>query len=106
MTILTSIHKNRFQQISEKLRSLGSRESFFISAEALFYEVIGIARGYGNDLAANRLLADLKHLEGNQYRTTQSFFRKSSQREQAIKSFMRQLIGILTKSSTTRLAGA
>jgi hypothetical protein len=100
MMTLTQLHKDRFREISEKLKSQGHRESAFTGAEILFYEAIAIARDYGNDLSGNSLLAELKYLESNQYRNTQTIFRKSSQREQRIKSFIRQLVGILTRSST------
>ena len=99
MMELTQVHTNRFREISEKLKSQGHRECVFTGAEILFYEAIAIARDYGNDPAGNSLLAELKYLESNQYRSTQVIFRKSSQREQKIKCFIRQLVGILTRSS-------
>lgn len=88
-------------EISEKLKSQGHHECGFTGSEILFYEAIAIARDYGNDVSGNSLLAELKHLENNQYRNTQTIFNKSSQREHRIKSFVRQLVGILARSSAS-----
>jgi DNA-binding FadR family transcriptional regulator len=99
MIVLTQEHKNRLREINEKLKNQKHSEALFTGVEIMFYEAIAIARDYGNDLSGNRLLADLKYLESNQYRATQVQFRKSRQREQKIKSFIRQLVGILTRSS-------
>lgn len=93
MTTITQIHKDRFKEIKDKIQILGSEESRFIKVELLFYEVIAISRTYGT--TDNILFSRLKHLEGKQYRDTQSVFNKRSQREKSIERFIVQLKSIL-----------
>ena len=88
MSSIATIHKNRFDEICKNLDLLGAKESSFTRVELLFYEAITIAREYGNEMAENGLLSHLKHLEGTLYHDTKSFFRKSSQRERAIRKFI------------------
>ena len=88
MSTITQPHKERFNEIRKKLGLIGSKESTFITVELLFYEAINISRTYGNDENDNKLLAAFKELEGDQYRHAKEFFRKSSQREYAIRQFI------------------
>lgn len=46
-----------------KLTNTKSDESHFLVIENIFFEVIGIARIYGNDINDNKFLADLKGLK-------------------------------------------
>ncbi len=83
--------KQRFEEIRKSITEIGSKESSFVKIEQMFYESITICRNYGNEVAENKLLALFKNLEeGKYYQDTKAHFRKSSQREQAIKKFINQ----------------
>lgn len=97
MVTLTQVHSKRLREITEKLKSNGQHESAFTSVEILFYEAIAIARNYGDESTGNTLLQELKYLESNQYQSTQGIFPKSSRREQKIKSFITQLVRLLSR---------
>ncbi len=81
-------HKQKLGEIYKRLNSLGSKESAFSSVESLFYEAINISRQYGNDVSENSFLAGLKEVENTEYKLTQAHYKKSNQREIAIKKFM------------------
>lgn len=81
-------HKQKLAEIYKRLNALGSKESSFSTVESLFYEAINISRFYGNDVSENNLLASLKEVESAEYKVTQGHFKKSNQREIAIKKFM------------------
>ena len=81
-------HKQKLAEIYKRLNSLGSKESSFSTVESLFYEAINISRQYGNDVSENDLLASLKEVESTEYKLTQAHYKKSNQRELAIKKFM------------------
>jgi hypothetical protein len=78
------------------LAAIGSKEENFLRIELLFFDVNNVARTYGDDPAENKLLAALKQLQANQYRETQTKFKKSVQRERIIGRFSNQLRNILT----------
>src|SRR5687767_13490334 len=89
--------KQRFEEIRKSIVEIGHKESSFVRIEQLFYEAITIARNHGNDIADNKLLALFKQLEESEYyQKTKAHFRKSSQREQAIRRFSNQFKLLLT----------
>src|SRR4051794_15962312 len=93
---LSHQHKHRFEEIKKSLTEIGSKEGNFIKVELLFYEVLTIAREYGDDVNENHLLAALKHLQGNQYEQTKAIFKKNTQREHVIRRFINELKNVLT----------
>jgi len=98
-------YTRELEEIRKKLSAIGWKESSFISVELLFYEALTIARNFGNDPSTNELLASLKKLEANEYKLTKEFFRRSTQKEQAIRRFLMQLKNILAvaiKNQTNR----
>ncbi len=88
-------HKLQFEEMKKSLATLGPKEGNFIQVELLFYEAITVAREYGDDENENQLLAALKQLQANQYQQTKAMFKKSSQREVAIRRFINVLKSIL-----------
>ena len=96
MIAITPTHKVRLDEIKKKLALIGSRESSFISIELLYYETLSISRSYGDSILDNSLLANLKQLEVDQYKNTKAYYKKSSQREIAIKKFITRLRSILS----------
>lgn len=89
-------HKHFFEETKKNLTSIGAKETNFLKIELLFYNVIGIARTYGEDPETNNLLAALKQLQTNEYQQTKAFFKKSSQRERVIRRFINQLKSVLS----------
>jgi hypothetical protein len=89
----------QLNDIRKKLSLLGCKESSFITVELLFYESLTISRVYGDDPSGNELLAALKNLERNQYKDAKELFRKSTQKELAIRRFMVQLKIVLAWGS-------
>lgn len=89
-------HKKMFEEIKKDLTSTGAKEGNFIKVELLFYQAISIAREYGDDENENRLLAALKQLQAEQYQKTKAFFKKSTQREKAIRQFINSTKAVLT----------
>jgi hypothetical protein len=98
MTAITLPHKERLEEIKKRLTVIGSKESSFTSIELLFYETLSISREYGNSILDNKLLANLKELEADQYKRTKEFYKKGHQRENAIKKFITRLRAIITHS--------
>lgn len=98
MNKITDEHKLIFENTKKSLTNIGAKESNFLKVEILFYDIIGIARMYGEDLSANRFLASLKQLQMNEYQETKNLFKKSSQRERVIRRFISQLKSILSAS--------
>jgi hypothetical protein len=88
-------HTKELEDIRKKLSETGWKESHFVSVELLFYESITIARSFGNDPSTNEFLAALKQLEANEYKSAKEFYRRSSQKEQAIRRFVMHLKTIL-----------
>ena len=76
MIALSKQHRMRFNEIRQKLTSLGSKESVFVTIELLFYEALAIARTYGED-PGNNLLADLNQVYAEEYQATKEVFRKT-----------------------------
>src|SRR5438067_11664853 len=89
-------HKHRFDEMKKSLLTIGYKECDFIKVELLFFDALAIAREYGDDVSKNHLLASLKQLQANQYQQTKALFKKSSQRELAIRRFIIALKNILT----------
>jgi hypothetical protein len=99
MIALSKQHRTRFNEIRQKLTSLGSRESVFVTIELLFYEALAIARTYGED-PGNNLLADLNQVYAEEYQATKEVFRKSRQRELVIRKFVVRLKNALNVKET------
>ena len=98
-TPFSSPHKKRFTDIKASLAQLGCREDVFIRIELLFFEVVGIAREYGNELSENSLLKELKNLQTESYADACDRFVKPAQREKAIRRFVNELKIVLTKAN-------
>src|SRR5690349_19845288 len=93
---ITPDHKKQFEETKRVLVAIGSKEENFLKIELLFFDIIRVARTYGDDPAENNFLAALKQLQANEYRETQTKFKKSVQREKVIGRFINQLRAILT----------
>jgi DNA-binding NarL/FixJ family response regulator len=98
MLTITSTHKTRLDEIKKQLTLIGARESSFTRIELLFYESLSISRAYGESFLDNSFLANLKQLQAEQYQSTKAYFKKSSQREIAIKKFITRLKSIISKA--------
>ncbi len=94
-TTISLLHRKRFGEIRKSLTLIGNKEMNFLKIELLFYEVLTIAKDYGDD-DANELLARLRQLEQNEYRKTKVPTAKSSQRETNIRHFISGLKRILS----------
>ncbi|MCU7552665.1 hypothetical protein OCK74_26330 [Chitinophagaceae bacterium LB-8] len=70
-----------------RIRAISSDEGSFIQLELLYYEVLSIARTYGNEINENTMLAGLKQIESNEYKHAQERFKTSSQKIGAIQKF-------------------
>ena len=81
-------HKQHLENIKKRLAIIGSKEASFLKIELLFYEAVDLAREYGNDVNENKFLAALKQLQSGLLQDTKAYFKKSTQREQAIRKFM------------------
>ena len=77
-TVITVDHKKRFDEIKKRLTELGHKESSFVQVELLFYEVLSIAKGYGDDQKDNFLLYDMRRLQGDAYQNTKQLFKKNT----------------------------
>ena len=88
ITSISTIHRQRFEEIKKKLQILGCRESEFLKIELLFYEALSISRTYGKDPGQNALLASLKNVQHDQYEKTKIITRKVGQRELSIRRFV------------------
>jgi len=75
---------------------LGHKESEFVKIELLFFEVLSISKTYGEEPEQNSLLAELRHLQNDQYEKTNIATRKASERESAIRRFVVALRKILS----------
>jgi hypothetical protein len=95
---ISDIHRKRFEEIRKGLQTLGYKESGFVKVELLFFEVLDIAKNYGEDLAQNYLLAELKNLQHDQYEKTKIATKKASERELAIRRFVVALRKILSEA--------
>ena len=93
---ISPTHKKKFEDIKRSLAAIGAKESNFIRVELLFYEAIGIARAYGDDVADNGLLAAFKQVQVNEYQQTKGLFKKSAHREQVIRRFISSFKTVLT----------
>jgi len=76
--------------MKRKLSLIGNKESSFTQVELLFYEALSISRTYGDDIAKNGLLAELKKIQTDQYQKTMELTRKN-RRELNIKHFITKL---------------
>lgn len=102
ITSLSNTHRQRFEEIRKNLQELGHKESVFIKVELLFYEVLSIAKTYGEDPEQNGLLAELKYLQHDQYEKTKIATRKANERENAIRRFVVGLRKILSENTGIR----
>ena len=93
---ISNAHRERLEQIRKSLQQLGNKESQFVKIELLFFEVLTIAKTYGEDPEQNSLLAELKNLQNDQYEKTKIATRKASEREAAIRRFTVGLRKILS----------
>jgi hypothetical protein len=91
-------HRRRFEEIRKSLQELGNKEAVFVKIELLFFEVLSIAKTYGEDLEQNSLLAALKNLQHDQYEKTKIATKKASERELAIRRFTVGLRKVLSET--------
>lgn len=96
MPAVSDTHRKRFEEIRKSLQELGHKESQFVKIELLFFEVLTIAKTYGEDAEKNSLLAALKNLRDDQYEKTKIATRKATEREAAIRKFTVGLKKILS----------
>jgi len=96
-TPISVIHRKRFDEIRKSLKVLGYKEMHFLKVELLFYEVLAIAKSYGNSDPNNDLLASLRHLDQNEYKKVTVPTAKRSQRENHIRHFISALKKILSR---------
>jgi hypothetical protein len=87
---ISASDKNRFDQIRKTISELGCKEGSFLRVELLFYEALGIAKTYGDNLQFNGLLAALKEVQSGVYQNTKLICRTSSQKERHIHKFVVQ----------------
>ncbi len=95
--LFSQTHAERVKEMFTKLTNTKSDESHFLEIENIFFEVIGIARIYGNDVNDNKFLADLKRLETNDYRLVQNRALTRKNREAMIRKLKNSLKQILQK---------
>jgi hypothetical protein len=88
---LSEDHKRRIDDVILKIREIPYDESSFTRLELFYYDVLAIARVYGNSVNENKMLAGLKHVEYNEYKHAQERFKKSSQKVVAIQKFRNAL---------------
>jgi ABC-type transport system involved in cytochrome c biogenesis ATPase subunit len=93
---ISTAHQQRLEEIRKDLQSLGCKESQFLKIELLFFEVLAISRTYGNDLEQNKLLAELKIVQHDQYEKTKVLTKKAGQRELSIRRFVISLRKVLS----------
>ena len=89
---LTEAHKKSIDLAIRRIRTLSSCESSFIQLELVYYDVLSIARLYGNEINENAMLAGLKQIECNEYKYAQERFKSSSQKVNAIQKFRMAII--------------
>lgn len=89
-------HQQRFEEIKRDLKVLGHRESTFVKVELLFFEALTISRSYGEDPNENKLLAELKQVQHEQYQKTKEVTKKINQRELNIRKFVVKLKRVLS----------
>ena len=95
-SFLTPVHRKRFEEIRRKLTLLGSKENNFLQVQLLFYDVLTIAKEYGDSEGANVLLAQLRQLEQNEFTKANVPTVKQNQKESNIKQFVVGLKKVLT----------
>ena len=88
----------RFEEIRKSLQELGYKEGNFVKVELLFFEVLSIAKTYGEDPEQNSLVAALKNLQYEQYEKTKLATRKATERESAIRRFVVALRRVLSET--------
>lgn len=89
--VISTSHKQRFDEMKKKMTVIGNKESGFTQIELLFYEALSISRMYGDDLSKNGLLAELKKIQSDQYQKTKEPTHKSRRRELTIRHFITRL---------------
>lgn len=95
---ISHIHRQRLEEIRKSLQTLGYKESEFVKIELLFFEVLSIAKTYGEKPEENGLLFQLKNLHHDQYEKTKIATKKASEREVAIRRFIVALRKILSEA--------
>ena len=95
---ISDTHRRRFEEIRKSLQALGYKEGVFIKIELLFFEVLMIAKVYGEDAEKNSLLKALKNLRDDQYEKTKIATKKATVREASIRRFAVGLRRILSVS--------
>jgi hypothetical protein len=84
---LTHEHKISIDHAINRLRDISGDERSFIQLELLYYNILSIARAYGNNINENAMLAGLKQIECNEYKHAQERFKTSSKQNAAIQKF-------------------
>lgn len=98
ITSISHTHRQRFDEIRKNLQELGHKEGVFVKIELLFFEVLSIAKTYGEDPEQNSLLAELRDLQHDQYEKTKIATRKANERENAIRRFVVGLRKVLSET--------
>lgn len=93
---ISNTDRCRFEEIRKSLQELGHKEGNFVKVELLFFEVLSIAKTYGEDPQDNSLVAALRNLQHDQYEKTKIATRKATERESAIRRFVVALRRVLS----------
>jgi hypothetical protein len=88
--LITTPDKGRLEEIRKTLSILGCKEGTFLKVELLFYEALTIAKGYGENVQFNKLLASLRDVQSGVYQATKEVCKTSSQKERLIRKFVVQ----------------
>jgi hypothetical protein len=97
---LEQIQKLKLELIQKKLSTIGCKEKTFIIVEIMFFDAITISREICKGLGKTELFNTLKKIQTVEYQSTKAHFRKSSQREKVIKTFIITFKKALSKAIT------
>lgn len=95
---LPTLHRKKLEEIRKEFSTTSLEEGNFIKVELMFYEAIGVARECNSNEQENTLLAALKDIQFNQYRQTQTLFKKNIRRERVIRRFVSSVIIVLAEA--------